>query len=172
LRAGHHGIQVRGGDDCLVSDFHFRVRFLHDLTVENASGVVFMQGSGPDLCFDHHTHLPYENLFTEIDIGEGSRPWLSNGSMDPEAGARETFWNLRSRTPISTLSTRKGVWPQMNLVGVPTTLPSGSGPAGAWIEVFKDEPLQPRNLYVAQLARRHARAPSSLQSSPKHIPRP
>ncbi|TAE77078.1 MAG: hypothetical protein EAZ65_00765 [Verrucomicrobia bacterium] len=154
--SGHHGLQQRGGDDCLFSRFNIDTRFHHDLTVENATGTVFMKGAGVDICFDHHTHLPYENLFTEIDIGAGTRPWLSNGSRDPESGARETFWNIRSRRPITSVLTRKGSWPQMNLIGAPTTLQPTRTPRGPWVEVIPSRELDPPNLYQAQLARRLA----------------
>ncbi len=157
--SGHHGLQHRGGDDCLFSRFNIDTRFYHDLTVENATGTVFMKGSGVDICFDHHTHLPYENLFTEIDLGAGTRPWLSNGSRDPESGARETFWNLRSDKPIHTLVTRKGLWPEMNLIGVPTTLKPSAKPGTPWIEPIPSRELDPPNLYLAQLARRLAARP-------------
>ena len=50
----------------MVSNFSLQTRLYHDLTVEDATGCVFMKGSGVDLNFDHHTYLPYENLFTEI----------------------------------------------------------------------------------------------------------
>jgi hypothetical protein len=158
--SGHHGLQHRGGDDCLFSRFNIDTRFHHDLTVENATGTVFMRGSGVDLCFDHHTHIPYENLFTEIDIGAGTRPLLSNGSRDPESGARETFWNLRSRKPVHTLVTRKGLWPEMNLIGVETTLKPTSKPGGPWIETIPPRELDPPNLYLAQLAHRLGARPS------------
>jgi hypothetical protein len=153
---GHHGIQLRAGDDGLVRRFRIETRFHHDLTVENTTGSVFSEGSGVDLCFDHHTHLPYENLFTEIDLGAGTRPWLSNGSADPESGARETFWNLRSARPITSVATRKGVWPEMNLIGIPTTLPPSPPRSDTWIEPIPPHALQPKNLYHAQVARRRA----------------
>ena len=152
--SGHHGIQMRGGDDCLVSYFLFETRFLHDLTVEDTTGNVFMKGKGVDICFDHHTHIPYENLFTEIDIGEGTRPFLSNGSVDPESGARETFWNIQSDTPLRALATRKGTWPQVNIVGMATTLAPATGATGAWIETMPPGQIRPSNLYLAQLAKR------------------
>lgn len=155
--SGHHGLQQRAGDDCLFSYFDIQTRFLHDLTVENATGTVFMKGRGEDICFDHHTFMPYENLFTEIDIGQGTRPWLSNGSADPESAARETFWNLKSAQPITQIGTRKGPWPLMNLIGVPTTLAASNDPRGAWIEVIPQNKLKPSNLYLAQLEKRLAK---------------
>ena len=88
---GHHGIQLRRSDDCMVSNFSIPTRFYHDLTVEDTTGCVYMKGSGVDLNFDHHTYLPHENLFTEINIGTGTRHFASSGSRNPESAARETL---------------------------------------------------------------------------------
>lgn len=98
---GHHGIQFRRSDDCLVRNFTVATRHYHDLTVEDATGCVCMKGSGVDLNFDHHTYLPYENLFTEINAGAGTRHWSSSGSAVPAAGSRETFWNITSTNPVT-----------------------------------------------------------------------
>jgi hypothetical protein len=62
------------GSDCLLSNFDFRTRFIHDITVSNSSsGNVMMQGRGMDLSFDHHKRYPHANLFTDIDLGKGTR---------------------------------------------------------------------------------------------------
>ena len=153
---GHHGIQFRRSDDCLVRNFNVATRHYHDLTVEDATGCVCMKGSGVDLNFDHHTYLPYENLFTEIDAGVGSRHWSSSGSRVPGTGARETFWNISSTSPVTNLPSGlpRGHWPQQNVIGVTTTLAPAKDPVNAWIEAIPPASLTPTNLYEAQLARR------------------
>ncbi|MEY3896169.1 MAG: hypothetical protein RLZZ214_1689, partial [Verrucomicrobiota bacterium] len=156
---GHHGIQLRRSDDCMVSNFSLQTRFYHDLTVEDATGSVFMKGSGVDLNFDHHTYLPYENLFTEIASGTGSRHFSSSGSAAPESAARETLWNITSTGQIATLpnpSPSRGLWPQLNFIGIPTSLATSRNPTGSWIEAIVPATLSPANLYEAQLARRLA----------------
>lgn len=46
---GHHGITL-GGQDNLLSDFDFRTRFVHDITVSRgSSGNVAMRGRGVDI---------------------------------------------------------------------------------------------------------------------------
>jgi autotransporter-associated beta strand protein len=156
--AGHHGIQLRRSDDCLIRDFSVPTRFVHDLTVEDATGCVFMKGSGVDLNFDHHTYLPYENLFTEINAGAGTRHWSSSGSRVPASGARETFWNITSTNPVTALPNdpTRGHWPQQNVIGMTTTLATSKDPVNAWIEAIAPASLVPANLYEAQLARRLA----------------
>jgi autotransporter-associated beta strand protein len=154
---GHHGIQLRRSDDCMVSNFSLQTRFYHDLTVEDTTGSVFMKGSGVDLNFDHHTYLPYENLFTEIASGAGSRHFSSSGSANPESAARETLWNVTSTAQITTLpnpSPSRGLWPQLNFIGIPTSLATTRSATGSWIEAIAPASLNPGNLYEAQLARR------------------
>ena len=100
---GHHGISVQGRD-CLMTNFHIDTLFFHDITVSSRSvGNVISKGRGIDLCLDHHRAAPYENLFTEIDLGEGTRVWNSGGTggkgLHSASGA--TFWNLDSKRRFS-----------------------------------------------------------------------
>jgi hypothetical protein len=156
---GHHGVTL-GGQDNLLRRFEYRTRFMHDITVTNRSaGNVAAAGSGPDLCFDHHCHAPHANLFTDIDLGEGSRMFQSGGgaALGRHCAAWETFWNIRAR--------RGQDWPRgwgpdlMNFVGVQTGRPSVTDRAGRWFESIDPQALQPRNLYEAQLERRLGRKP-------------
>lgn len=154
---GHHGIQFRRSDDCMASNFNFQTRTYHDLTVEDTTGCVFMKGTGVDINFDHHTYLPHENLFTEIHCGAGTRHFSSSGSRDPESGARETLWNISSTGLINTLpnpAPSRGIWPQLNFIGISTNLTSTRSATGSWVEPIAPASLVPANLYEAQFARR------------------
>lgn len=155
--AGHHGITVTG-HDCLVYDFEFRCRFIHDLTVQSAVGCVFAHGKGIDLNFDHHRWAPYENLFTEIDAGRGSRLFDSSGGgmRGNHSAAGATFWAIRTERPVP--------WPRhfgiacINVVGVAIAspqqvvdkLPEPTDCSQPWLEVIPWEKIQPRNLFNAQ----------------------
>jgi hypothetical protein len=76
---GHHGVTL-SGTDCLLEDFDFRTRFIHDITVTRGSaGNVVMNGRGVDLALDHHRNAPHANLYTNIDAGEGRRLFQSGG---------------------------------------------------------------------------------------------
>jgi len=148
---GHHGIALEGPQDCLVVDFVIDTQFVHDLTVDSVCcGNVFSRGRGRNLCFDHHTYAPYENLFTEIDAGIGDRLWKSGGPSDggPGSAARETLWNVRASAPPPAAAPH----PQLNIIGM-TAWPTLKSDA-TWIEAIAPESLVPPNLHEAQVARR------------------
>lgn len=155
---GHHGITIMG-DDCLCRDFDLRVNFIHDLTVQSAIGSVFASGRAPNLAMDHHRWAPYENLFTDIDAGEGSRLFESSGGgnrgLHTAAGA--TFWNIRARRPSA--------WPenfgpdQINIIGVAISAPRSVDPEGRWHEDIAPDHLEPRDLHAAMAARRLSASP-------------
>lgn len=151
---GHHGVYLNGEDN-LFTHFDFGAPFIHDITVGRACGCVCAAGKGVDLSLDHHKKAPYENLFTDIDLGAGTRPWKSGGGDDlgKHSGARETFWNLRARKPIPYPPAEFGP-ASMNLIGVFTDQPSTTNLSGKWLEAIPPGQLQPANLYQAQLRRR------------------
>lgn len=155
---GHHGVTLSGQDN-LLTRFDIRMQFEHDITLGAcAAGNVVSQGRGEDLCFDHHRRAPYENLFTDIDVGAGTHAWRCGGgaALGYHCGARGTFWNIRARQPIA--YPRAGFGPaSMNLVGLSTTVPSVTEPNGKWFEAIAPEDLRPQNLHEAQRARRLGR---------------
>lgn len=138
---GHHGISLTGSDN-LLTGFDLRQRFIHDLTVSNGSGNVARAGKALDLALDHHKRAPHDNVFTNLDAGEGSRLWRSGGgqALGRHCGARGTFWNIRSARPIPA---PQGFGPpDLNLVGFVT----GDAPG-----------VHPPDLHRAQLERRLGR---------------
>ena len=149
---GHHGLWVKASFDCLFTDFFIDTIFVHDLTVEGLScGNVFMNGKGQSLNLDHHRNAPYENLFTNLEVGNGERLWDSSGSPDrgPQSGVREVFWNLRQTT--GAMPKRLPKFAQAILVGVEGYKP-GPRENGQLVELPAG--VMPGNLYEAQLARR------------------
>ena len=151
---GHHGVQFTG-NDCLLTNFNFKTRFIHDLTVARCSGNVFASGRGADLSFDHHRYAPFANLFTDIDIGKGSRMYHCGGgrALGRHSAAWTTFWNIRAQRPQG--------WPGggfgpdlMNIVGVTTRDKTVTSAAGRWFEAISPDRLKPANLYTAQRERR------------------
>lgn len=154
---GHHGLLAMGYvQDCLLSGIEFTFTFIHDTAVSSlAAGNVFADLTGVDVNFDHHRKIPFENLFTAIDAGIGSRLWESGGDENagPHSGARETFWNIRTQRPQELPAW--GV--ETNVVGVTmsgqtSSLPITNAPLGSWVEKIPPSSLQPPNLYLAQLA--------------------
>jgi hypothetical protein len=148
---GHHGVTL-SGQDCLFKNFDFRTRFMHDITVSRgSSGNVSADGKGLDMCFDHHCYAAHANLFTNIDIGAGTRMFQSGGGakLGRHSAAWETFWCIRSEAQQK--------WPAgwgpdlMNIVGVVSSAGAVREPAGRWFEPLDPAGLQPANLYEAQL---------------------
>jgi len=153
--SGHHGVTLSGGDN-LFKNFDYRQKFIHDITVSRGGGNVIMDGRGVDLCFDHHKRAPYENLFTNIDAGLGSRLWKCGGgrALGRHAAARETFWNIRTELPQKHPGVF-GPW-SMNLVALTTEEKSKTEMGGRWFEVIDPKQVYPQNIYRAQLSRRLA----------------
>ncbi len=150
---GHHGIDLSGNDN-LLTGFDIRQRFIHDITVERGAGNVASSGSGTDLSLDHHKRAPYDNVFTNIDLGAGTRMWKCGGGKDlgRHCAAHGTFWNIRAA---------KGQkYPEdfgpasMNLVALETQQPSVMEPNGRWFEAIPPARIEPANLHQAQLKRR------------------
>jgi hypothetical protein len=151
---GHHGI-TNGGNDNLFTRFDFQMKFIHDLTVSRSSGNVHSNGRGVDLALDHHRHANYENLFTNIDVGNGARVWRSGGgqALGAHCGARGTFWNIRGNGDIKPPDSKFGPW-SMNLVGVRMNAEEQSGSDARWYEHTSAAEVVPQNIHEAQLARR------------------
>ena len=147
---GHHALWATGGaQDCLFRDFRIETRYVHDLSVEGrANGNVFSGGSGVALNIDHHRNTPYENLFSDLKVGDPRRIWQSGGRKDrgPNSGARETFWNLSGDGTFPA----PPAWPQINVIGMPVGDPKKK--LDPWIE--STEPVVPAELHQAQRERR------------------
>lgn len=149
---GHHGITV-GGLDCLCTGFDFQTQFIHDLTVQSAHGCVFCSGRAVNLNLDHHRWAPYENLFTDIDAGDGRRLFASSGGgmRGLHCAAGGTFWNIRTREATA--------WPNgfaddINIVAVNVKSPAQRNPTGRWHEWIRPGEVQPPNLHRAMLEKR------------------
>ena len=177
---GHHGMNIKGNDH-LVTRWDLRTKFIHDITVATTMGCVISEGKGVDLCLDHHRMGPYENLWTNIDTGAGTRVWMSSGDgrYGIRCGARETFWNIRADRPQTWPKWRYQRWSNdfLNVVGLPTEASSVLGirdapwpiPEGAevrWFETMPPEDLSPLNLHQAQLARRLAKRRRPVKTAP------
>lgn len=152
---GHHGISF-SGEDNLLAGFNFRTRFIHDITVDGcAEGNVIANGKGIDLCLDHHCRTPYENLFTDIDAGAGTRLWRCGGgeALGKHCAAGGTFWNIRAAKPLELPPENFGPT-SMNFVALQTDLPSETNPTNRWLEAISPAKIAPRDLHAAQLAAR------------------
>ena len=150
---GHHGVTLSGYDN-LLTRFEIHQRFIHDISVERGAGSVTSSGTGTDLCFGHHKRAPYDNVFTDIDLGIGSRMWKSGGGADlgRNCAARGTFGNIRAKTPQHPPD---AFGPSsMNLVGLETKEPSQLEMSGLWFEAIPPGEIEPANLHQAQRDKR------------------
>jgi hypothetical protein len=152
---GHHGVTLSGHDN-LLTRFKIQQRFIHDITVTRGAGNVASAGSGTDLSLDHHKRAPYDNVFTDIDLGAGTRIWKSGGGSDlgRNCGAHGTFWNIRASQPQQ----HPGGFgpPSMNFIALHTEKNSVTDANGIWFESISPTSIQPTNLHQAQLTKRIA----------------
>lgn len=162
---GHHGI-ITSGTESLVTNFDYQTRFVHDLGLSRGStGNVYASGRGVDLNFDHHRWAPYQNLFTDIDAGHGSRYFASGGTntRGRHTAAGATFWNIRGEQPAKLPNSDFGPPSGLFFVGV-YGLDPAEAPEGWHVEAIAPSSLVPANLYAAQLSRRLGRSPESGRS--------
>ncbi len=154
--SGHHGITFEA-QDCLCTHFTVDTQFVHDLTVQSAMGCAFSSGRALNLAMDHHCWASYENLFTDIDGGEGKRLWTSGGggNRGSHTAAGATYWNIRTKQPAAW---SRNFGPDMvNLVGLSMREYPPLEMTGRWIEPIAPGPVQPANLYSAMLKKRLAK---------------
>ncbi len=152
---GHHGITLSGTDQ-LLSDFDFRTKFIHDITMTRGSaGNVVRGGRGEDLNFDHHKYANHANLFTNIDAGESTNIFRSGGGakLGRHCGAWTTWWNIRTNQPV--VVPAGWATDTINIIGVSSAAPNSTA-EGVWYEVTVPDTLRPPDLYESQLSRRMA----------------
>ncbi|MCF7790293.1 MAG: glycoside hydrolase family 55 protein [Prosthecobacter sp.] len=152
---GHHGISLMGVD-CLCRNFTIGMKFFHDLTVSQGStGNVFSNGRATDLAIDNHRHGPYENLFTQLDAGLGTRLWTSGGStgQGKHAAAGAVFWNIKTKKDIAMPSADFA--PDGGLVLAGLKLRVRKSEVGKHqVETISPGKLEPPDLHEAQRTKR------------------
>ena len=166
--SGHHGVTLNGADG-LCTNFQIQTLFFHDVTVDGgATGNVFSRGVAQDFNMDHHKSAPYENLFTDIDAGAGTRLFGSGGAggNGNHSAAGATFWNIRSK--------QEAEWPEhfgldaMNLVALKMRGRDMKKPDGRWIETIRPGAITPPDLHLAMRQKRlGARASVATGTAPQ-----
>ncbi|EFN59697.1 hypothetical protein CHLNCDRAFT_133242 [Chlorella variabilis] len=88
---GHHPILLAHSQSNLVDGWVD----IHDVSVQSGAMLnVVTRGRGQDVNLDHHRQAPFANLFTDYDMGFGTRPFGSAGASPRGAhsgGAGGTF---------------------------------------------------------------------------------
>ena len=159
-RGCHHAFNLPFlNSDNLITGFNVEQSCLHDLSVEQySSGNVFAGGTGADVNMDHHRAAPYSNLFTDLDLGQGLRPFDSGGAAAALRGANtarySTLWNVRAARAIALPPCDFG--PHMIYVGVPGATPGTCSSMEWHIEDIAPTDFRPQDIHAAQLGRREA----------------
>ena len=155
---GHHGLNIGHGGDHLLIRFKIDATFQHDITVEwYSTGNVITKGSARNIRMDHHRAAPYLTLWTELNIGEGTTPFVSGGRGDrgPHTAAYSTFWNFTAKRKIRFPPSNYG--PRMNFIAFPTGTSKSPSKYDWWIENIPANQLGPPNLWEAMRLRRLGR---------------
>lgn len=101
---------------------------------------------------DHHGRAPYGSLWTNLDMGAGTRPFQSGGSANrmPHSAAYSTFWNLTAAKALALPANDYG--PLLNFVAFQTGATSVSSPYDWKLEKIANTELCQPNLHEAMLA--------------------
>ncbi|KAL4434078.1 hypothetical protein ABPG75_000519 [Micractinium tetrahymenae] len=166
---GHHALAF--GHDCynLMTGFCLpATRFYHDVSLDALTHLsVVRGGSGLDLNMDTHRAATHNNLFTNLDIGMGTRPWESGGAKwrGAHCGANTTWWGIYSSNASAPLPALPDCThgPYLNWVGrFRSNVTAGLCAATRW--TVQPAPagtgqLAPADLFAAQRAKRGLRRP-------------
>jgi len=95
---GHHGVNfLSDAANNMLNDFHILDRYIHDISVEGrVNGNVIRNGVGFNISFDHHKYIPFENLFSNVNVGIGTATYIGSGSAENGAhsAARDLSFTL------------------------------------------------------------------------------
>jgi hypothetical protein len=151
---GHHGLNSARGADNWFTRFDVRKQYVHDLTVDGyAMATVWSKGKGEDMNMDHHGRAPYGTLWTDLDLGKGTRAFDNGGAGNrlPPTAAYTTVWNVRGAAAVDFPPASYG--PLMNFV---SSARSANPPGGWSVEDIPTGKLCQPDLHEAMLARRFA----------------
>lgn len=165
--ACHHNVNVTWSQDIHITNFRIDQRCVHDLTsFAWTNGVVFSSGSGININMDHHLLFPYSTLWSNIDLGNGDRAFLSSGETKwgMVSAALTTYYNIRASSNISSVpSATNGPFGNFLRLqwGPPATIPALAAAQGWLLDKTINPPkgtvADPVDLYAAMVATRTAR---------------
>ncbi|MDQ2920621.1 MAG: hypothetical protein M3R52_03245 [Acidobacteriota bacterium] len=100
------------------------------------------------------------SLFSQLDLGAGTRPFNSGGSSNrgAHAGAYNTYWNIRATGPLQPPPADFG--PLLNFIGLVTNVTNGKtvdSPYQWIVEQIEPTSLCPMDLHEAMRTRRLGR---------------
>jgi hypothetical protein len=160
-RYGHHPFLCRvQAHDNLVADFEIAGRARHGLNVEGwASGNAWAGGTMAHGTLDSHKALPTDSVRTAITMNNDGNTGGA-GDAGPNWGARFCHWNIEVTNGRPHAVRIEEHAPRSAVVGVTGTngltdhARDYTGPLGSVVTSL-DASVAPKNLYLAQLQRRH-----------------
>jgi hypothetical protein len=170
---GHFGIGLARSIDVLLKDFTINADYQHSVSVSDyTSGTVIKNGKGApgiNINFDHHRSSPFGVLWTNIDVGNGSRWWKSNGNGGyggSNVAALVTFWNIKTSKVTNLPRNPTGFGGNLNIVGLWTNGTVSPLQRDWWGE--NPPRLYPADLHSAMVSTKGKRIViPSLPNSPK-----
>ncbi|KAH7615954.1 hypothetical protein Ndes2526B_g09268 [Nannochloris sp. 'desiccata'] len=157
---GHIGLGAYDSTDVEFANFIIRGQWTHDVTVRGTMMAVVHNGRGDNLNLDSHRSAPYATLYSNLHLGQGSRPYSTGGYVTRgfPAARFTTYYNLRSnsespiRLPAATMAGNCTWGADINAVGYWN---DGSCP-GYHVESYKYGTLQPLDLYGSMIDRKYS----------------
>ena len=155
---GHHGIAfVFNAMDNMVTNFNIDSKFHHDFANSHlCHHNVVRNGRGIDINFDHHRDTPFSNLFTDINIGYGRRPYSSGGNDDQGSysGDWNVFWNIKTikNTFLRDVDEYHDEWEDDMIITIIPSSDSNVYNPCHWVEKLNS--ITPSDLYLAQYQKR------------------
>lgn len=170
--AGHQGIKINTAYNLIHNVIFKADDYEHTISFNNGGRYnVISRVSSHDMQLDDHGGSTGFNLFTEIDLGEGT----------PEVGRQtyrgshdySTFWNInavRDQPYKEIFNENKDYYQGADIkyintvVGLKTSLPTVTAEE-YWHEKIDPALLQPQNIYIAQLIKNGKDLPASFDAS-------
>lgn len=167
---GHIGFGAYDSSDVEIGNWQINGMWTHDLTVRGTLMTVFHNGRGHNINLDSHRSAPFATLYSNINMGQGTRPYGTGGYLTQGLPSAKftTYYNLRTNKnhalslPTTTMSGNCTWGSNINALGYWT----GVGCPGYHIETFQYGTLQPRDLYGSMIDRKYSTRAQGGQPAP------
>ena len=147
--------------DVEIANFDIRGEWTHDVTVRGTLMAVMHNGRGDNMNLDSHRSAPYATLYSNIQLGDGTRPYGTGGALArgyPTARFT-TYYNIRTNkwrpiyVPATTMSGTCTWGSGVTAIGYWTadvTCP------GYHVESYQYGTLTPVDLYGSMIDRKYS----------------
>jgi Pectate lyase superfamily protein len=167
---GHIGLGAYDSSDVEFANFRIKGQWTHDVTVRGTLMAVIHNGHGDNLNLDSHRSAPYATLYSNLHLGQGTRPYSTGGYLTRgfPAARFTTYYNLRSNSknsmnlPAATMAGNCTWGANINAMGYWN---DGSCP-GYHVESYAYGSLQPFDLYGSMIDRKYSMRAAGLGATP------